>query len=168
MKETSSFRGITRDQRELIAYWHSRKGPDGLVRRAVIDPGAFRRMLASISIVAFDDTSQGRFRIAGSALRDVFGMDVRGRRVDEIAGAHGETYALGLLAALERRQPVGGVIDTGGRAHSWLRLPLAGEDGQASQVLCHDQIFTSREALLIASGAGPEAPVPVSSPRFAA
>ncbi len=168
MPEASTFRGITRDQRDLIAYWQSRKGPDGLVRRADIDPGAFRRMLASISIVAFDDTGEGRFRIAGSALRDVFGRDVRGRRVDEIAGAHGDTYALGLMAALERCQPVGGVIDTQGRAHTWLRLPLACEHGHACQVLCHDQIFMSRDGLLAASGSAPSAPVPVPSPRFAA
>jgi hypothetical protein len=57
-------------------------------------------------------------------------MDVRGRRVAEIAGAHGEGYALGLLAPPSSAAcPVGGVMETGGRLHAWLRLPVADDYG---------------------------------------
>ena len=109
--------------------------------------GALRSALACISVVEVDESGESRFRIAGSRLREIFGMEVRGMRVAEIAGAHGECYVLGLSAALERGEPVGGVIEIGGRIHAWLRLPLAGEDGQLNQVLCHDELLPSRRML---------------------
>lgn len=135
------FSGVTPAQQLLVGYWKTLQDRSGLVHRARIDPGALRSMLACISIVEFDDRGEGRFRIAGSRLRDIFGMEVRGMRVDEIAGTHGDCYALGLSAALERCQPVGGLIRDAGRSHCWLRLPLAGEGGQLNQVLCHDELI---------------------------
>ncbi len=136
------FSGITPAQQLLVRYWKALRDRDGLVRRDLIDPGAVRSMLACISVVEFDDAGEGRFRIAGSRLRDIFGMEVRGMKVDEIAGSHGDCYSLGLSAAVERGQPVGGVIRNGSRAHCWLRLPLGGECGRLNQVLCHDELLS--------------------------
>jgi len=42
---------------------------------------------------------------------------------------------------------VGGIIEIGGRIHAWLRLPLVGDDGALSQVLCHDELLPSRRLL---------------------
>ena len=48
-------------------------------------------------------------------------------------------------AALERGAPVGGMIEQeDGRMHAWTRLPLAGPDGQLTQVLCHDELVRAR------------------------
>lgn len=144
MSGKANFSGITEAQRLLINHWLDCHDASGLVPREAIDPGTVRSTLACLSIVEMDETGSGRFRIAGSRLRDIFGMDVRGRQVSEIAGTHGECYALGLAAAIERGVPVGGVMETGGRLHAWLRLPLADDAGHLTQVLCHDELIASR------------------------
>jgi len=157
-----NFSGVTEAQRLLIAHWYACRASDGLVPRDAIDPGIVRSTLACLSVVEVNEEGEGRFRIAGSRLRDIFGMDVRGRRIAEIAGAHGECYALGLTSAVERGLPVGGVIETGGRLHAWLRLPVADDYGTLTMVICHDELIPSRRALLPTSDAAE------TSPRFAA
>ncbi len=140
--------GVTEAQRLLIAHWYECRNADGQVPRDAIDAGTVRSTLADLSIVEIDEIGQGRFRIAGSHLRDLFGMDVRGRPVSEIAGAYGEGYAFGLIAAVQQGVPVGGVTDTGKGLHVWLRLPLMDEDGALTQVLCHDERVAHRRELL--------------------
>jgi PAS domain len=141
------YAGVTEAQRLLIAHWLQCRTAEGLVPRDVFDPGTVRSTLASLSIVEISQTGEGRFRIAGSRLRDIFGMDVRGCCVADIAGAHGECYALGLTLAVERGMPVGGLIESGGRLHAWLRLPLADDCGAVTQVLCHDELVAHRVTL---------------------
>jgi hypothetical protein len=63
---------------------------------------------------------------------------------------------------VERGLPVGGVIETGGRLHAWLRLPVADDYGTLTMVICHDELIPSRRALLPTSDAAE------TSPRFAA
>ena len=164
MTKQNVFGGVTAVQRSLVDYWCRLRESDGIVRRESIDPGHLRSMLASISIVEFDESGAGRFRIAGSRLRDLLGFEARGRLVGEVAGPQAETYSLGLSAAIERQAPVGGVIERGGPAHAWLRLPLAGSDGRVSQVLCHDELVASRFLL----GQAGQASIPRKSDRFAA
>jgi hypothetical protein len=166
MRNKNGFDGVTPAQQALVGYWRACRNTEGRVQRQCVDPGALRSMLASISLVEIDPGGAGRFRIAGSRLRDIFGTEVRGRLVTEIAGAHGECYALGLSAAIERGEPVGGLIETGGRVHAWLRLPLAGEDGRLSQVLCHDALLTTGELRTIL--ASREGVIQHAGSRFAA
>ena len=145
MTKQNVFKGVTDSQQKLIEYWCGLRDSHGLVRRESMDPGQFRAMLASISIVEFDRFGTGRFRIAGSRLREIFGMEARGRQIEDVLGDHGEAYCLGLAAALERGAPVGGMIEQeDGRMHAWTRLPLAGPDGQLTQVLCHDELVRAR------------------------
>ena len=162
MLNEPNFSGVTEAQRLLITYWYGCRASDGLVPRDAIDPGIVRSTLACLSVVEVNEVGEGRFRIAGSRLPDIFGMDVRGRRIAEIAGAHGECYALGLTSAVQRGLPVGGVIETGGRLHAWLRLPVADDYGTLTMVICHDELIPSRRALLPTSDAAE------TSPRFAA
>ena len=162
MLNEPNFSGVTEAQRLLITHWYGCRASDGLVPRDAIDPGIVRSTLACLSVVEVNEVGEGRFRIAGSRLRDIFGMDVRGRRIAEIAGAHGECYALGLTSAVQRGLPVGGVIETGGRLHAWLRLPVADDLGALTMVICHDELIPSRRALLPTSDAAE------TSPRFAA
>lgn len=166
MSQPKVFAGVTDAQQMLIDYWRALRDGAGRVSRESLDPGVLRSALSCVSIVEFDQNGIGRFRIAGSRLREIFGMEVRGMRVTEIAGTHGDCYMLGLSAALERGEPVGGVIETGNRIHAWLRLPLAGEDGHLSQVLCHDELLASRR--LLRPGRPADVPIPQNKPRFAA
>jgi len=165
MTKNGVFRGVTSVQRQLVTYWCALRGADGVVRRDSLDPGHFRSMLASISVVEVCEDGRGRFRIAGSRLRDLLGFEARGRFIEDVAGEHAEAYSLGLSAAIDRQLPVGGVIDLGGRLHAWLRLPLAGPDGRISQVLCHDELISNRRMLL---GPAAATPVPAKSGRAAA
>ena len=153
MTKQNVFKGVTAAQRSLVSYWCLLRESDGVPRRESVDPGHLRSMLASISIVEFDESGTGRFRIAGSRLRDLLGFEARGRSIADVAGTAAETFALGLSAAIDREMPVGGVIESGGRLHAWLRLPLAGPDGRISQVLCHDELLASRRLLTTPAGA---------------
>jgi hypothetical protein len=164
MNYKQSFSGVTEAQRLLIAHWYECRSSGGRVPRDAIDPGIVRSTLASLSIVELDENGEGRFRIAGSRLRDIFGTDVRGRRVAEIAGAHGECYALGLSSAVDRGMPVGGLIESGERLHAWLRLPLADDYDQLTQVLCHDELIAHKRQLLTSA---PDTSL-LAKPRFAA
>ena len=166
MSKQTVFQGVTVAQQALIQYWKQLRDRTGCVSRDAIDPGALRSMLASISIVQFDDAGDGRFRIAGSRLRDIFGMEARGRRVADVMGEHGDAFSLGLSVALERRAPVGGVIEQAGGMHAWLRLPLMDSSGHLSMVLCHDELLPSRR--LEIPNDGHTASVHTSSPRAAA
>ncbi|MCA8901291.1 MAG: PAS domain-containing protein [Hyphomonas sp.] len=165
MTKQNVFGGVTAVQRQLIGYWCALQDESGVVHRDALDPGHLRSMLACISIVEFDREGRGRFRIAGSRLRDLFGFEARGRFIEDVVGEHAETYALGLSTAIDRGAPVGGVIETGGPLHAWLRLPLAGPEGHVTQVLCHDELLVSRR-LLLTPPAG--APVHARTGRFAA
>ena len=165
MPKQNVFKGMTAVQRSLVDYWCRLRESDGVPRRDSVDPGHLCSMLASISIVEFDESGAGRVRIAGSRLRDLLGFEARGRRLEDVACTAAETFFLGLSSAIEREAPVGGVIESGGRLHAWLRLPLAGPDGRISQVLCHDELLASRH-LLLTPPAG--AAILRKSDRFAA
>ncbi len=166
MSQKTVFQGVTIAQQALIDYWKQLRDPAGSVARDAIDPGALRSMLASISIVQFDESGDGRFRIAGSRLRDIFGMEARGRRVADVMGENGEAFALGLSVALERRAPVGGIMEQKDGIHAWLRLPLLDSTGQLTMVLCHDELLPSRR--LLSSKGGNSVSDHTSSPRAAA
>ncbi|MEH6411282.1 MAG: PAS domain-containing protein [Hyphomonas sp.] len=166
MSNKTLFQGVTIAQQELINYWKRLRDRAGCVPREAIDPGALRSMLASISIVQFDESGDGRFRIAGSRLRDIFGMEARGRRVADVMGAHGEAFSLGLSVALERRGPVGGVIEQEDGMHAWLRLPLMDSNGHLTMVLCHDEMLPTRRMVVPTDGQASS--VHTSSPRAAA
>lgn len=166
MSKQTVFQGVTVAQQALIDYWKRLRDRAGCVPRDAIDPGELRSMLASISIVQFDEAGDGRFRIAGSRLRDIFGMEARGRRVADVIGEHGDAFSLGLSVALERRAPVGGVIEQKDGMHAWLRLPLMDSSGHLTMVLCHDELLPSRR-FAVPNGGQSDA-VHTSSPRAAA
>lgn len=166
MSKQMVFQGVTVAQKALIDYWKRLRDRAGCVPREAIDPGELRSMLASISIVQFDEAGDGRFRIAGSRLRDIFGMEARGRRVADVIGEHGDAFSLGLSVALERRAPVGGVIEQKDSMHAWLRLPLMDSSGHLTMVLCHDELLPSPR-LVAPKGGQPDA-VHRFSPRAAA
>jgi len=166
MTKQNVFKGVTAVQRSLVDYWCLLCESGGVPRRESVDPGHLRSMLASISIIEFDESGSARFRIAGSRLRDLLGFEARGHRVEDAIGTAAETFSLGLSAAIDRAAPVGGVIETGHRLHAWLRLPLAGPDGRISQVLCHDEALANRRLLLTTPPSG--SAIHQRSSRFAA
>lgn len=137
------FRGVTASQRVLVQHWLSWRDVAGepCPRRNQADPGSLRRFLAHLSILELDGQGRAAFRLAGSRLRSLLGLEARGCFVDSLPAPLSEIWELGLDAAVERVEPVGGVItrlDAPGR-HAWLRMPLVDAAGRVSLILCHDE-----------------------------
>ncbi|MBR9834087.1 MAG: PAS domain-containing protein [Alphaproteobacteria bacterium] len=143
MFESNGFSGLTKAQSAIIKYWQSKCRGRVMPTRQDIDPGVLRSHLSAISIVEIEADGGVRFRIAGSQVRAVFGREMRGRRLDEINDEAADMWSLGLTAVLDKRAPVGGVIQRPHDCHTWLRLPLE-TGGQSRLVLCHDMVIAKR------------------------
>ena len=155
MIESNGFSGLTPAQATIIRYWRSRCENGRAPHRHDIDPGVLRSHLSAISIVEVEPDGGVRFRLAGSAVRGVFGQEMRGRRLDEFDGPAADMWSLGLTSVLERQRPVGGIIKRQDDYHAWLRLPLR-PTATGYMVLCHDMLIPAERY----------APRPVqSSPR---
>ena len=140
MTAEAGFRGLNAAQKEIILHWTSARGNRAMPGKGDIDPGVLKAHLASISMVEVDYRGEARFRIVGSGLRKILGGEMRGRLLSELERDKADMWSLGLMAAIDRVEPVGGVIDRGNDRHAWLRLPL-GSTGATSLVLCHDVIM---------------------------
>lgn len=145
MTAKAGFRGLNTAQREIISHWYNVKGNRTVPDKADIDPGALKAHLASISIVEVDYRGEARFRIAGSGLRRILGGEMRGSLLCELEREKAEMWSLGLMAAIDRAEPVGGIISRSKDRHAWLRLPLGGA-GMTSLVLCHDVLMAHEAA----------------------
>ena len=140
----TGYQGLTEAQSELVDYWHGlcRRAPAGPPRRQDIDAGALRTHLAHLSIVEVTFSGAVRFRLAGSALREMAGMNLQGRQLDALPTAVARIWQRGLQDALVTQAPAGGfdVPAEGSHCHAWLRMPL--EDGASNGrvLLCHDRL----------------------------
>ncbi|MDR9393481.1 MAG: PAS domain-containing protein [Roseovarius sp.] len=67
--------------RDLLGYWDAMRGQDDVPRREDIDPRRIEPLLAHAFIAERIAPGQSRLRIAGSHLRDLMGMEVRGMPV---------------------------------------------------------------------------------------
>lgn len=143
MFESNGFSGLTKAQSAIIKYWQSKRRGGAMPTRQDIDPGALRSHLAAISIVEVEPDGGVRFRLAGSEVRSVFGREMRGRRLDEFNDEAADMWSLGLNAVLDKRAPVGGIIQRPLDYHTWLRLPLD-KSGQSRLVLCHDIVVSKQ------------------------
>lgn len=140
MPLAAAFSGVTDAQRTLVEYWKNRRADCGRVMRTDIDPGTVRAYLSSISIVEMTPEGEARFRLVGSRLREALGEDPRGKSIADVSGLDVDMFTQTLSAALDSGEPIGGVIERDDGKLSWLRLPLVGEDGHWSQVMCYDEI----------------------------
>lgn len=67
-----------RNSHLLVGYWSRlRRGRD-LPDQADIDPRAIKRMLSNVFILEASDTSKPHYRLAGTALCDRFGFELKG------------------------------------------------------------------------------------------
>lgn len=138
--ESTGFKGLTEAQSDLIAHWKGRGIGMLPPAREQLDPGAIRAHLSSISIVEIGQYGRARFRLAGSALRAIFGREMRGRFLSDLDQEIFEMWSLGLSRVLDQRRPIGGLIERDADVHAWLRLPLQnGPTG--AMVLCHDSLI---------------------------
>ncbi len=144
MTADAEFEGLTANQKEIVEYWQERRRASGVVTRADINPGRLRAHLGRLSLLDVT-TPDPVFRIVGSRLRDLLGMDARGHHLSDLPEATAKTWRQGLDAACERGAPFFGLTVRGRKVHAWLRAPLFDTDGNVAQVLCHDELMTEKE-----------------------
>ena len=95
---------------------------------------------------------QASFRLAGTRLRDVYGQEVTGKRVDEVYCGDCADYWRRIHArVVEAGQPLHGVVrgPAAGRDHIvlfWMRLPLSEDGGKVDRILCHDVVGPAETA----------------------
>lgn len=145
MTSQNGFRGLNAAQKDIISYWHKVRLGREMPLKSDIDPGALRAHLASISMIEVDLSGRARFRIVGSRLRQILGGEMRGRCLSELEPEKAEMWSLGLSSAIDRSEPVGGVLERNRAYHAWLRLPLDPGAGAGRLVLCHD-VLIGRQA----------------------
>jgi len=136
---------VFREQRLIYDYWLSCAQLRSMPSRNDIDPCSMRDYLPRISLIDISDGVKGAtFRLAGSRLRDVYGLEVTGKRLGDLEWGEKREYWQGIYQ---------GIVDTGipklgtvsgpllRREHVklfWLRLPLSDDGRSVNKILCHD------------------------------
>ena len=123
---------VTRACRDLFDYWRALPQLGGrLPLRAQIDPGALRTLLPYLQIMERLDAGTVVMRLAGTALRQLYGMEMTGRdMLDLVPPSHRPTrrwrvataaaHPCGMVYSREQRYPSGAVDEV-----ETLFLPLA-------------------------------------------
>lgn len=132
-------------QRELFDYWLEISGNRAVPARADFNPIRVPHLLPQLGIIdlrgGFDD---GRFRLAGTRLRDVYGREITGLRMSEVfAGDHAAPWRHIHTRIAAEAVSAHGLVHgpTAGRDHIvlfWLRLPLSDDGIHVNRILCHD------------------------------
>lgn len=152
---------IVPEQRDVFDYWLSKAPEGGYPTRADIQPAELRRILPSLSLVDVteDDAPRLRVRLAGTRLRDYFGVELTGRYLDEFDfGDQTDYWDAAYHEVVRGGRPAQGVIPLTpwSQPHIfqfWLRLPLANEEGRIVMVLGHDAFLLSEKAHALAGKA---------------
>jgi hypothetical protein len=89
-------------------YWRSKRIGGAIPRRVDIDPAEIRPLLPNIQITELmDDGKRIRFRLAGSAIIDAYGSELRGKYLDEVMTGERLRFAEeNYLVMCERKRPV--------------------------------------------------------------
>ena len=152
-------------QRDLFDYWLKSAGARSMPARADLDPLKVPRLLPHLGLIdlrqGFD---QGLFRLAGTRLREVYGKEITGRRLEEVFSGDCAAYWHGIHSRVAAEaMPAQGVVrgPAQGREHIllfWLRLPLSDDGVHVDRILCHD---------VAGQGSGAQAPADLTLSRFA-
>ncbi|MEP2830192.1 MAG: PAS domain-containing protein [Parvibaculum sp.] len=149
------------EQRDVFDYWRAKAPQGGYPTRADIQPAELRRILPSLSLIDVieDDEPRLRVRLAGTRLRDYFGVEMTGRHLDEFDfGDQMDYWDAAYHEVVHGGRPAQGVVpltpwNQPDVFQFWLRLPLANEDGRIVMVLGHDAFLLSEKAHALANKA---------------
>jgi hypothetical protein len=125
----------------LIDYWRGLAGPGGLPARGGVDPSDFAPLAPKCFVVARETFGEFRFRLAGEAVIDLHGRQLRGDAFGSIWRQVHRRRTAGLLgAALAAVEPVvigaEGWTDGGARLRLEILLaPLASANGAVDRLL---------------------------------
>jgi len=136
---------VFREQRLIFDYWQNCANVRSMPARSDIDPCKMRDFLPQISLIDIS-TSMGdaTIRLAGSRLREVYGIELTGMRLEEVEWGEKRTYWRDVYnKILARGTPLAGSVSAPlkSREHltlHWLRMPLSDDGVNVNKVLCHD------------------------------
>jgi len=144
---------VMQGERELFDYWLRSAGARRMPARSDLDPLKVPRLLPHLGLIDVrDGIERASFRLAGTRLRDVYGQEVTGKRVDEVFSGDCADYWRRIHGrVVEAGQPLHGVVrgPATGRDHIvlfWMRLPLSEDGGQVDRILCHDVVGPAETA----------------------
>lgn len=152
---------IIPEQLQLFDYWRAKCTDHRFPLRSDIHPADIKVQLPSLSLldVVGSDDLQLRVRLAGTRLRDYFGVELTGRCLADLdLGDQRDYWCAAYNEVLVGARPAQGVVPLSpwGRPQMfqfWLRLPLMDEQGRIVMVLGHDACLQSEKAHAIADRA---------------
>lgn len=133
------------EQRELFDYWRCLCGRRRMPARAEIAPADIRHLLPRVGLIDIEPSfGQSVVRLAGSALRDIYGCELTGKCLGEIDWGERSGYWRDIHRRLvQQTAPLQGTVrgPAAEREHvtlSWLRLPLSDDGLHVNKALCYD------------------------------
>jgi len=136
---------VTQGQRDLYDYWCQTAGLRAMPARSDINPFSVPKLLPCIGLIDLTEgLGEARFRLAGTRLREVYGEEITGKRIDRVfAGACMDYWHQVHTRVAEGGVPLHGVVrgPVQGRDHIllfWLRLPLSQDGTRVDRILCYD------------------------------
>ena len=136
---------ILREQRDLYDYWRACAQSRAIPSRYDIDPVDIPHLLPGLSLLDTGHEMEAlRYRLAGTRVREIYGTEITGRGVFETGLQHKRDYwrSVYYKVICEGLPMQGAVRGPGtGRDHLlliWMRLPLAGLQGDVERVLGYD------------------------------
>ena len=151
-----------RAHEELFGYWASLRGEAPAPARHRLDPGDIVRLLPTVSLteVLSGEAIDFRIRLAGTALYNVYGREITGRRIGEVYNSAAADYWRDQLGRIVRdRRPAVGVHSMAWRGAShlslvWIRLPMSTKGADVDMILGYDAVLGMGH---VASGIRPAA-----------
>ncbi len=138
-----------RAHEELYGYWASLRRGSKLPARADIQPGAFKRLLPTVSLIDVDEAGgelDFKLRLAGTGLYSVYGREITGRRLGEVYNSSAADYwRFELGRVVSERRPTAGVHNLAWRGAShlsilWMRLPLSSNGADVDMIMGYDAV----------------------------
>jgi hypothetical protein len=136
---------VMSEQREIYDYWRSAAGTRPMPGRADLDPALVGHLLPGISLLDVGPRHDAlRYRLAGSRLREIYGIEVTGLSVFDLnLGPRTSYWRAAFRRVVDEGTPMQGAVKgpVRGRDHIvlfWLRLPLSDDGVRVDKILCYD------------------------------
>lgn len=135
---------VLREQREIFDYWRRCARGRRMPARSDIDPVAIPHLLPGLSLLHIEPDGDARYRLAGTRVREIYGMEVTGKSVFELDFRDKASYWRAAYGRVIRDGvPMQGAVrgPVAARDHLvlfWLRLPLGEENGPVDRILGYD------------------------------
>ncbi len=136
---------VVKNQRRVYDYWRCCAGARRMPSRADIDPVAIPDLLPSIAILdCAGPLEDVRYRLAGTRLREIFGVELTNQRVFDLdLGSRRDYWMAAYSKVIGEKTPMQGALKgpLASRDHIilfWLRLPLSDDGKTVNKILSYD------------------------------